>query len=202
MTAAGGTERTTLDGRNLRAQRTRMAIVDATIDLVAGGDLEPTAPRVAERAGVSVRSVFQHFDDLQGLFAAVGDRVLERLGALALDIDPALPLDDRIARVAAQRGVMLESITPIRRAAIINAWSSAAVTERIERGHDFLRAEVETVFGPELADTDPAQRPLLLDTLDAILSWGMWEQLRGTLALDPDGAQAVIVRLLRSTLGA
>lgn len=190
-----------LDGRLLRSQRTRVAIVDATLALVDAGDLEPTAPRVAEQAGVSVRSVFQHFDDLQGLFAAVGDRVLEKLGVLALVVDPATDLDERIPVVVAQRSVLLESITPIRRAAIINAWSSVAVTERIAQGHDFLRAELEVAFAPEL-EAAASERDELLDALDALLSWGMWEQLRGTLALDTEPARALLVRLLRSTLAA
>jgi hypothetical protein len=41
-----------LDGRSARALRTREAIVDACIGLVEEGELRPTAPRVAERAGV------------------------------------------------------------------------------------------------------------------------------------------------------
>ena len=44
------------DGRTLRSLRTREAIVDATIALLEQGDLRPTAPRVADQAGVSVRS--------------------------------------------------------------------------------------------------------------------------------------------------
>lgn len=182
----------------MRARRTRLAIVDATLALVDEGDLEPTAPRVAARAGVSVRSVFQHFDDLQGLFAAVGDRVLDKLRFLALDVDPRLPLGERIPLVVDQRTVMLEAITPIRRAALINAWRSPEVTDRIARGRELLRAEVAVAFGPELAAADPG----LLDVLDAVLSWGMWDQLRGTNALDVDAAKAVLLRLLRSTLGA
>src|SRR3546814_6231042 len=61
-----------VDGRTLRAMRTREAIFDATFSLIDEGDLRPTAPRVAERAGVSVRSVFQHFDDLESLHAEIG----------------------------------------------------------------------------------------------------------------------------------
>src|SRR5687768_11953208 len=80
-----------LDGRTRRAQRTRAAIVDACIGLVEDGDLRPTAPRIAERAGVSVRSVFQHFVDLESLFAAVADRWVERLAVLVVPVDPELP---------------------------------------------------------------------------------------------------------------
>src|SRR3546814_18232311 len=75
--------------------RTREAIVDATISLIDEGDLRPTAPRVAERAGVSMRPVFQHFDDLESLHAAVVERLVERVAVLVVPIDPAGPLADR-----------------------------------------------------------------------------------------------------------
>src|SRR5437763_6128852 len=100
--------------------RTREAIVDASSALVDEGDLRPTAPRIAERARVSVRSVFQHFDDLEALYAAVGDRVVERLSHLTMTVDAAAPLDRRIGEVVRQRCVLLEALTPIRRAAAVH----------------------------------------------------------------------------------
>ena len=105
------------DGRAARALRTREAIVDACIALVEEGDLRPTAPRIAERAGVSVRSVFQHFDDLPSLHIAVTESIAERMAALVVPIDATLPLDDRIARFVEQRSNLLEAMTPFRVAA-------------------------------------------------------------------------------------
>src|SRR5437763_15803466 len=93
----------TIDGRTARALRTREAIVDASIALVAEGDLRPTAPAIAERAGVSVRPVFQHFDDLEGLYAAVAERWVDRLGARPSPVDATLPIDQRVRDVVAAR---------------------------------------------------------------------------------------------------
>ena len=92
-----------IDGRTARAIRTREAIVDACIELVDAGELRPTAPRIAERASVSVRSVFQHFDDLETLYTAVGARVVERVALLTRPIDPATPLHERSAEFVRQR---------------------------------------------------------------------------------------------------
>src|SRR5258705_1088414 len=97
------------DGRTARALRTREAIVDASIALVDEGDLRPTAPRIAERAQVSVRSVFQHFDDLESLYAAVADRLIERLSHLTMTVDPTAPLRRRLPEVVRQRAVLLEA---------------------------------------------------------------------------------------------
>src|SRR5213595_667490 len=110
-----------VDGRTARARRTRAAVVDALLQLIDEGDLRPTAPRIAERAKVSVRSVFQHFDDLEGLYAAVADAMMERLSHLVMSVDPSLPVARRIREVVHQRSVLLEAITPVRRAAAVHA---------------------------------------------------------------------------------
>ena len=56
------------DGRTVRAERTREAVVTALLALLEEGELSPTAERVAERAHVSERSIFQHFGDREALF--------------------------------------------------------------------------------------------------------------------------------------
>ena len=53
--------------------------MDALLELLDEGDVRPTAERIAERAGVSERSVFQHFADREALFQAVAARQYERV---------------------------------------------------------------------------------------------------------------------------
>jgi TetR/AcrR family transcriptional regulator of autoinduction and epiphytic fitness len=190
-----------VDGRTARAMRTRQVIVDACITLIDEGDLSPTAPRVAERAGVSVRSVFQHFDDLEGLYSAVGDRVLERLAGLVLRIDPELPIERRLPLVVRQRAALLEALTPIRRAAFINAWASAEVSHRMRAGQAFLRAELSAVFAGEIAAAGDGGADLLV-ALDTVLSWAAWDHLRTTVALPHDDAVEVVERMMRAVLDA
>lgn len=190
-----------IDGRTARALRTREAIVDASIALVDEGDLRPTAPRIAERAKVSVRSVFQHFDDLEGLYAAVGDRLVERLSHVRLAIDSELPADDRIAEVVRQRAILLEAITPVRRAATVHAPFSREVRKRLQAGHDFLRTEIETSFAEDLATIDEADRIVVLDALDTVLSWSSWDNLRTLNSRTQDEARAVLVCMVRAILG-
>lgn len=190
-----------IDGRTARSVRTRKAIVAACIELVEEGDLEPTAPRVAERAGVSVRSVFQHFDDLEGLFAAVGDRVLESLLGLVMHVDPTIDFERRVPIVVRQRTALLEAIAPIRRAVAVNAWDSQEVSNRLALGHAYLRLEIESAFARELLAAG-SDRLEVLNALDTVLSWSTWEQLRTSVGLDVDGAAAVVDRLCRATLAA
>jgi AcrR family transcriptional regulator len=192
------------DGRTLRALRTREAIVDATIGLLEDGDLRPTAPRVAERAGVSVRSVFQHFDDLETLHAAVAERLVDRVAVLVVPVPPDLPLGERLDRFVHQRSLLLEAVTPIRRAADVHGPFSSEITARLRDGQAFLRSEVANTFAPEIGAADAeaadAEADDFVDALDAVLSWSTWEGLRSGLGRDRATAERVVRRLAEAVL--
>jgi AcrR family transcriptional regulator len=182
------------DGRTLRSLRTREAIVDATIGLLEDGDLRPTAPRVADRANVSVRSVFQHFDDLETLHASVAERLVDRVAVLVVPVPPDLPLADRLDLFVRQRARLLEAVTPIRRAADVHGPFSPEITARLRDGQAFLRAELVSTFAPEL-DAAGDDHDDVLDCLDAALSWATWEGLRNGLGRDQPTAERVMRRL-------
>ncbi|HZM40506.1 MAG TPA: TetR/AcrR family transcriptional regulator [Acidimicrobiales bacterium] len=188
------------DGRAARAARTRDAIVDASIALVEAGDVRPTAPRIAARAGVSVRSVFQHFDDLPSLHTAVVQRVVERLSLLVVAVDPALARDARIDAFARYRAALLEAVTPFRRAAAVHGPFAPEIREAVAQGNVFLRCDVDATFSPELDRLPPAERRELLDALAATASWGMWDSLRSEAGDSAAQAQKVLRRTLRALL--
>jgi AcrR family transcriptional regulator len=198
--AAAVQELQPIDGRTARSRRTREAIVDATIALLEAGDLRPTAPRVAERAGVSVRSIFQHFVDLESLHAAVAERLVERVAVLLVPIDAALPLGERIERFVNQRSQLLEVVTPIRRAADVHGPFSVEITQRLRDGQEFLRAEVAATFAPEL-NAAADGREDLLDALDVVLSWASWHTLRSVRGRDEASARHVLTHLVHALVG-
>src|SRR5437879_408550 len=86
------------DGRAARSYRTRLAIIDAMRALHADGDLRPTAPRIAERARVSLRTVWQHFADLETLLAEAARRDQEILLAMLEPIASDGPFAERVAQ--------------------------------------------------------------------------------------------------------
>ena len=179
--------------------RTRAAIVDATISLLEEGDLRPTAPRVAAAASVSVRSIFQHFDDLETLHAAVADRLLERVSKLVVPVPSDEPFAIRLDRFAHQRALLLDAVSPIRRAAEVHGPFSAEITARLRAGQAYLRDEVARTFAPELAAAGDAQREVL-DALDLAFSWNAWEGLRTGVGRSFEEAEAVLVRIASALL--
>ena len=191
---------TPVDGRTRRAQRTRDGVVDAVLALIADGDLRPTAPRIAERAGVSLRSVFQHFNDLDALFAAAADRELSNVAADMEFIDPGAPRADRVAAFVAQRAMVLERFTPSRRASLLQEAQSATLVAIRDRLLALAREEVEGTFRSELDARRGRDRADLLDALDAVTSWQTWEALRAHQQLAVRDAIRVVERTVNALL--
>jgi TetR/AcrR family transcriptional regulator of autoinduction and epiphytic fitness len=184
-----------VDGRLARSARTRRAIVDALRSLHHDGDLLPTAPRVAERAGVSVRTVWQHFDDLETLFVEAGRRDLEIALTFLTPIDPDLPLAARIAVLMDQRSRMYEEMAPVWRAARLKAPFSPQTRANRDRMVRLGRQELERLFAAELA-ASPAP-DALLSALEVATGWTAWECLRAELDLDQPAARAAMELTVR-----
>ena len=148
------------------------------IALIEEGDLQPTARRIAERAGVSLRLVFHHFDDLESILRAAvevqGERQWRHLRPVAATVAPA----DRIRRIVRQRTDVYEAVTPVRRAAQLVERTSPTVASELAHVRSRLRDQVRASFGPELAAGATTGGRDLLDALEVALSWETWEQLR------------------------
>ena len=180
------------DGRAASSYRTRRAIIDAMRELHAEGDLRPTAPRIAERAGVSLRTVWQQFADREELLAEAVRRDLEILLSLVRKIEPDQPLVARIGSFVGQRTSILEEMTPSWRAARIQEPFSGLLSGNKARMISRARAELEKVFGPELDRLSGQEREQLVDALHVTSIWEFWESLRTDLRLGPRQAQGVI----------
>ena len=182
------------DGRASRASRTRSAVVDALLALINDGNLRPTAREVADAAGVSLRSVYVHFDDVESLFLAASARHYERVQELSTGWDPGAPLAERVRELVARRGRIYEDGAQVRRAALLQEPFSPALRQALEYGRRAGRSELDAVFAPELAAVDEAQRPRLRAALEVVTGAATWDQLRSHPDVGEDaGATATLV---------
>ena len=187
-----------LDGRRLRSEQSRDAIVDAMLALLREGNPRPGARDIAARAGVSLRSVFRHFEDLDGLFTAVAARQAERTGQLFDLHVPAGSLDERIAALVEQRARLFEEIAPMRRAALRLAPFHHPIRRRLAESNAVLRRHIGELFAAELSGLSAAERRDSLEALDAATSWGFWEALRSDQKLSVERAKRVTATTVRS----
>jgi AcrR family transcriptional regulator len=188
-----------VDGRTARAIRTRRAVVDALLALLAEGDLRPGGERIAERAGVSLRALWTNFADLETLYAVAGQRQLEQQAELARRINPRLPLAARVTALCRQRAQVLEFLAPVARAAQLREPFSAQLRANRARQFQIARDELARLFAAELAAAAP-KTDELLNALTAASTWPAWSVLRDDLALTVPAAQKVMARTLRALL--
>ncbi|MEU8110777.1 TetR/AcrR family transcriptional regulator [Micromonospora sp. NPDC048947] len=188
-----------VDGRTARAERTRAAIVEAHLALISEGDLRPTGERIAERAGISLRTLWTNFKDMETLFEASGAEVLRQQDAAYRPISTGLPLTKRVDAYCRQRARLLQLIAPSARAAQMRE----PVSEQLHRNKlkhiERVRDEIEELFAVELAEAGPG-REQLLNALVAASTWQAWSMLRYGLDLGVDQARAVMSRTVGALL--
>jgi TetR/AcrR family transcriptional regulator of autoinduction and epiphytic fitness len=182
----------TRDGRTIRAERTREAVVKALLTLLDEGELSPTAERVAERAGVSERSIFQHFGDREALFEAAAVRQYERVMPTLRPVDPTLPLGVRLDAFVAQRARLLEQVKGVRRAALLLEHESQTIAGWLNAARRAKALEVDKVFATELAAVPADTRPAVRAALVASCAWPAWESYRVHQRLGFERARAAM----------
>jgi AcrR family transcriptional regulator len=191
------------DGRQVRTRRSRRAICDACLDLVQEGVLQPSADQIAERAGLSRRSIFYHFRDLAALYDAVVEAGLQRCAPLLEEIPRSVPVGARAARLAEVRARFLEATTPFRRSLAAQALGGPASGQALRVARELLRRQrddVAALFGPELAGLDAPERGEVVEALAAAVSPSTGEHLRASRGLSPARARGVMQRSLRALL--
>lgn len=182
-----------------RGERTRAKIAEAVLDLLADSPLPPTAKEVAAEAGVSVRLVFHHFEDMDALFRAAAHAQVERHWRSIGPVPSDLPLGQRIERTVQQRAKLFEAVSPVRRKAVALAVGHQDVAEGLERTNTMLRTWLEETFSGELGAGGRDRRELLA-ALEVAASWEAWERLRQVQKLPSASARRVVLRSLRALL--
>lgn len=183
------------DGRRERSRSSRARIVTAMLELVGKGDVAPSAARVAEVAGVGVRSVFRHFDDMDALYREMGEVIEARVLPTILEIPAGETWKARLLDIAGRRAKVFETILPYRISGSLKRFQSEFLMQDYKR---MLRLESATVD----ALLPPAVRADRLGAhgIDVILSFQTWRLLRHDRELPFEDASAVVRRLLEDAM--
>ena len=182
---------TVVDGRTKRGERNREAIIDALIACYNAGSLRPSVQEVAERAGVSPRSVHNHFVDVEALRAEVAQRQWMRCTRFAVALDRALPVPDRVAQLVDLRAALYEEVTPVRRAALLQLDESPTIAANLAHLDRGLRRQIDRAFdiGPDV-----------LDAVDALTSWDAWNRLRSAQGCSVARARRILTSTIRTLI--
>lgn len=167
------------------------------LELVGTGDYAPSAARVAETAGVGLRTVFRHFNDMDTLFREMSEIITARV----LPIIQQSPQGDtwkaRLFDIADRRARVFEAIMPYRLSADLKRFQSPYLMEDQRRMLQ-LESEIIDAHLPAAIRADAAGS----QGIKIILGFQTWRALRHDQQLPLDAARAVVRRLLDDSLAA
>ena len=184
------------DGRRLRSERSRQAMINAALILIEEGNFAPTAKQISARAGVGIRSFFRQFEDMDQFFAAVDEHTVGSFWESFLhEGDREGTLTERLDSIVATYAKAFEEHRSLLLATKSLRWSSRVLKENYERYQQISRANKERWL-PEISQLVLEERELA----DAYLSFEMWHRLRDIQGLSCSAAQAVILKALTRLL--
>ncbi|MET0460294.1 MAG: TetR/AcrR family transcriptional regulator [Ilumatobacteraceae bacterium] len=195
-------EPSAVDGRRARRERGRLAVLDAMVDLVQEGHHPPAVELVAERAGVSVASVFRYFDGLDELQDATTARFLERHASL-LEVGRIGEgrREARITRFVTARMTLYGSIAPIARFVRARSSQQPHLADSLGQMRRRLAEQVGVHFAPELAGLRPARRSDVIGAVATLTSFEAWDMLRQDLGRSDAGVRRIWTSALDAILG-
>jgi AcrR family transcriptional regulator len=183
------------DGRKHRSQKSQTLIVNAMLELVAQGHLEPSADQIAEIAKVGRRSVFRHFKDMDSLYRQMNLSITASLGSALDQPFQATEWRGRVLELVDRRGAVFEKLTPFMLSAQVHRHRSPFLKSAHEQ---FVRQSRELLVKhlPKEAVRDAT----LVEALDVLLSFGTWWRLRDAQNLTVAKAKLVLKRAIQALL--
>lgn len=176
-------------GRGDRVARTREAIVSSTLTLAMEGEVAPIVRDIAKLAGVSARTVFQHFADTAELYVAVLGRVLTSLRGDTPPPAASGALDERISAVVGQRAGSYEQLLPMWTFVETLQHRSSEAGEQVTKMYTTNREQLAECFDEELTTLPGENRERTLNALAMALTPESWIVLRDRLGLTVEQAR-------------
>lgn len=164
-----------IDGRTARRQRNREAVIDALIALTAEGDADPSVDAIADRAGVSYRSVYRYFSDRSEMLDAAADRAMQwirpMLAETVTPFDLSDPLDHRIDGIVDARSEVYAQIAEVARTALRRSHNEPSIAKEFIDARVLMREQIALRFAPELEQFDERERELRITSIDHNLAF-------------------------------
>jgi TetR/AcrR family transcriptional regulator, regulator of autoinduction and epiphytic fitness len=163
------------DGRSARRERNRDAVLDALVELTTEGADDPSIDDIADRAGVSYRSVYRYFKDRSEMMDAATDRAMGWIQPLLLNASGPValsdPLDHRIDSIVDARVELYVQIADMIRSAMIQSFSNRRINEVFLHSRRVSRRQISERFTQELAVFSERERELRITSIDQVLSF-------------------------------
>jgi AcrR family transcriptional regulator len=183
------------DGRRRRSQDSRARIVAAMLELTREGSIPPSAEQVAARAGVGLRSVFRHFQDMESLYREMARPIEDELRAFGRRPFKSATWQERVVELIGRRSAGFEIVAPFRRASDALRHNSPV----LQAEHRTMTMALRTILRGLIPKG--AVDPPTFETLELLLSFEAWSRLRREQGLSAASARRTLETAVRALLG-
>jgi AcrR family transcriptional regulator len=183
------------DGRKHRSQKSQMLIVNAMLELVAKGNLEPSADQIAEIAKVGRRSVFRHFSDMDTLYREMNNSITATMGSIVQQPFLAADWRGQVLELVDRRAAGFERMKPFLLAGQVHRHRSAFLKSAHAQFVGILRNILMAILPKEAA-----RDAVLVEALDMLLSFESWNRLREDQGLSIVKSKRVLKQAIESLL--
>jgi len=189
------------DGRHLRSERSRAVIAMAMLELVRETGAMPTTDAVADRAGVSRRSVFRHYSDVSELLTAAYQIQREEASRRFPRRDPSQwSMEERVVAFSERATDLYEYVMPVRSAAMHLARDYPVLYELMQGDDAVHRMIVENLFAEYFKDMPDDRSGLFVSAMVSATSWATWQGLRREQSVPVEVAREVVRTMMRGVL--
>jgi AcrR family transcriptional regulator len=183
------------DGRRHRSQKSQARIVNAMLELVAKGNLAPSADQIADIAKVGRRSVFRHFSDMDSLYREMSDSIAATMGSIALQPFQASDWVGQVLELVDRRAMGFEKMKPFLLAAQVHRHRSAFLKTSHARFVEMLRTVLLGIVPKQVAGD-----AVTVEALDMLLSFESWCRLRDDQGLGVAKSRRVLKQAIEALL--
>ena len=161
------------DGRRLRSLASQNVIVDAMMNLIQSGILEPTAQQVADEASLGIRTVFRQAQDKETLFSKMDEKVRATYEKKIKNTKPTGNIAKRIKDLIELEADIFDANLQFYRATVANKWKYRLLQKNYERNQNHMKRLLYKWL-PEINDLKENVQILLTSMNSA----GYWVELR------------------------
>ncbi len=189
------------DGRTMRRRRNRDAVIASLIGLINEGDLDPTVTKIADRAGVSHRSIFRYFDDLNDLALTAIQTEFRAVFSTLMIAEPGQGTrEQRVDQLIDTQLRTLERTHTLGRVARSKSVQIPEIDHGLQVVHEFRLDQIKRQFAIEFETMVPDRADAIAMTIVVILGFEGFDMYRRTLGHSVDEVRSIWTMTLHSLL--
>ena len=175
------------DGRSLRRDRNRAAVIRALLEMMREGHLDPPTAEIAQRAGVSHRSVFRYFDDLGDLVReAISVEFAAAAAASTIHEFGKGTLQHRIDAIITARLTAYDHAYGASRVARLKSGQIPDIDPALAEIIRLLRVQLTEQFAAELSSKCASERDSIVDAILLLTDFTSYDIQLRVLGYDHD----------------